>query len=71
MTVSYDNSKAVLDGIKAASTRSASDLPESWLGLLLQRAEDDPDFDLVQVAREAEATASPPAPASPRRRACC
>lgn len=55
MTVSYDNSKAIFDGIKAAGIRSASALPETWLGLLLQRAEDDPEFDLVQVAKEEEA----------------
>lgn len=55
MTVSYENSKTIFDGIKAAGIRSASALPETWLGLLLQRAEDDPDFALVQVAREEEA----------------
>ena len=32
-----------------------SALPETWLGLLLQRAEDDPDMQLVQVAKEEEA----------------
>ena len=55
MTVSYDNSKAVFEGIKAAGIRSVSALPETWLGLLLQRAEDDPDVSLIQVAREEEA----------------
>jgi sulfopyruvate decarboxylase subunit alpha len=55
MTVSYENSKTIFDGIKAAGIHSASALPETWLGLLLQRAEDDPDFALVQVAREEEA----------------
>ena len=55
MTVSYDNSKAVFDGIKAAGIRSVSALPETWLGLLLQRCEDDPDIDLIQVAKEEEA----------------
>ncbi len=55
MTVSYENSKAVFDGIKAAGIRSISALPETWLGLLLQRAEDDPEVDLIQVAKEEEA----------------
>ena len=55
MTVSYDNSKAVYEGIKAAGVRSISALPETWLGLLLQRAEDDPEMTLVQVAKEEEA----------------
>ena len=35
MTVSYENSKAIVDGIKAAGIRSVSALPETWLGLLL------------------------------------
>ena len=55
MTVSYDNSKIIFDGIKAADIKSVSALPETWLGLLLQRAEDDPDIQLVQVAKEEEA----------------
>ena len=55
MTVSYENSKAVFDGIKAAGIRSISALPETWLGLLLQRAEDDPEVELIQVAKEEEA----------------
>lgn len=55
MTVSYDNSKAVFEGIKAAGIRSISALPETWLGLLLQRAETDPDVKLIQVAKEEEA----------------
>lgn len=55
VTVSYDNSKIVYEGIKAAGITSVSALPETWLGLLLQRAEDDPDMRLVQVAKEEEA----------------
>ncbi len=55
MTVSYENSKVVFDGIKSAGIKSVSALPETWLGLLLQRAEDDPDIELVQVAKEEEA----------------
>ncbi len=55
MTVSYDNSKTIFEGIKAAGIRSVSALPETWLGLLLQRAEADPDITLIQVAKEEEA----------------
>lgn len=55
MPVSYENSRIVFDGIKAAGVRSISALPETWLGLLLQRAEDDPEVDLLQVAKEEEA----------------
>ena len=55
MTVSYENSKAVYAGIKSAGIRSISALPETWLGLLLQRAEDDPEMQLIQVAKEEEA----------------
>lgn len=55
MTVSNENSKAIFDGIKAAGIRSLSALPETWLGLLLQRAEDDPEVSLIQVAKEEEA----------------
>lgn len=55
MPVSYENSRIVFDSIKAAGVRSISALPETWLGLLLQRAEDDPEMDLLQVAKEEEA----------------
>jgi sulfopyruvate decarboxylase subunit alpha len=55
MTVSYDNSKAVFQGIKDAGVTSVSALPETWLGLLLQQAERDPDMRLIQVAKEEEA----------------
>lgn len=55
MPVSYENSKVIFQGIKDAGIRSISALPETWLGLLLQRAEDDPEMDLIQVAKEEEA----------------
>jgi len=55
MPVSYENSKIVFEGIKSAGIRSVSALPETWLGLLLQRADDDPDVQLIQVAKEEEA----------------
>lgn len=55
MTVSYENSKRVFQGIKDAGITSLSAMPETWLGLLLQRAEKDPDVTLIQVAKEEEA----------------
>ena len=55
MSVSYENSKAVFQGIKDAGITSLSALPETWLGLLLQQAEKDPDIRLIQVAKEEEA----------------
>lgn len=55
MAVSYENSRIVFDGIKAAGVRSLSALPETWLGILMQCAENDPEVDLVQVAKEEEA----------------
>jgi sulfopyruvate decarboxylase subunit alpha len=55
MTVSYENSKVIFQGLKAAGITSLSALPETWLGLLLQQAERDPDVTLIQVAKEEEA----------------
>jgi hypothetical protein len=55
MAVSYENSKVIFQGIKAAGIRSLSALPETWFGLLLQQAERDPDVTLIQVAKEEEA----------------
>jgi len=55
MPVSYENSKTIYRGIRDAGVRSISALPETWLGLLLQRAEDDPEMSLIQVAKEEEA----------------
>src|SRR3954471_20369505 len=55
MSVSYENSKGVFQGIKDAGITPLSALPETWLGLLLQEAERDPDITLIQVAKEEEA----------------
>ena len=55
MTVSYENSKTIFAGIKSAQIKSISALPETWLGPLLQRAEDDEEVQLIQVAKEEEA----------------
>ena len=55
MTVSRDNSKAVYQGIKDSGIRFITALPETWLVYLLQMAEDDPEMELVEVAKEEEA----------------
>src|SRR5438552_18780552 len=55
MTVSYEHSKVVFQGLKDAGITSLSAMPETWLGLLLHQAERDPDVRLIQVAKEEEA----------------
>jgi sulfopyruvate decarboxylase subunit alpha len=55
VSVSYEHSKVVFQGIKNAGITSISALPETWLGLLLQHAERDPVVKLIQVAKEEEA----------------
>ena len=55
MPVSIANSQLIFDALKACDVRLFSALPETWLGLLLQRAEDDPDMQLIQVAKAEEA----------------
>ena len=49
MTVSYENSKVIFQGLKAAGITSLYALPETWLGLLLQPAARAPDVALIQV----------------------
>jgi sulfopyruvate decarboxylase subunit alpha len=55
MTVSYEHSKAIFQGIKAAGIQSVSALPETWLGLVMHHVEKDPDLTFIQVAKEEEA----------------
>lgn len=55
MTVSLENSKAVVKGIKDAGVHFVTALPETWLVYLLQMIEDDPEMCLVEVAKEEEA----------------
>jgi sulfopyruvate decarboxylase subunit alpha len=55
MTVSNLKSRKIYEGIRAAGIRSVSALPETWLLHLLQRTADDPEIDLIEVAREEEA----------------
>ena len=54
MFVSYEGSKVVYGGIRAAGIRSISALPETWLIHLLEHAESDPEMQLIEVAREEE-----------------
>ena len=53
MSVSYENSKIVFQGIKDAGITSLSALPETWLGLLLQQF-DVYDFDADAAQHYAE-----------------
>lgn len=55
MTVSLENSKAVVKGIKDSGVRFVTALPETWLVYLLQSIEEDPEMCLVEVAKEEEA----------------
>ena len=55
LSVSYENSKLIIEGIKSVGVKSVSALPETWLVYLLQRLEDDPDVELMEVAKEEEA----------------
>jgi hypothetical protein len=47
MSVSYENSKIIFQGIKDASVASLPALPETWLGPLLQQPDRDPDVRLI------------------------
>lgn len=55
MTVSLENSKAVYQGIKDTGVRFLTALPETWLVYLLQLADNDPEMNLIEVAKEEEA----------------
>ena len=55
MSVSYEHSKSVYQGIKDAGITSLSALPETWLGCCCSTAERDPDMRLIEVAKEEEA----------------
>ena len=55
MTVSLENSKLIYQGIRDTGIDFITALPETWLVYLLQMADDDPQMQLVEVAREEEA----------------
>jgi len=54
MPVSVANSKVIYDCLKDAGVRLLSALPETWLVHLIRLAEDDPDVQLVRLAKEEE-----------------
>ncbi len=54
MPVSVANSTVIYDGLKDLGVRHVSALPETWLVHLIRMAEDDPDMQLVRLAKEEE-----------------
>ena len=54
MPVSVKNSQLVFDALKASGVRMFSALPETWLVHLMRMADDDPDVQLVRLAKEEE-----------------
>src|ERR1051325_3179375 len=54
MPVSAANSKVIYDGLKDVGVRIVSALPETWLVHLVRMADDDPDMQLVRLAKEEE-----------------
>jgi sulfopyruvate decarboxylase subunit alpha len=54
MPVSVANSKLVYASLKAAGVRLVSALPETWLVHLIRFSEEDPEMQLVRLAKEEE-----------------
>ena len=54
MPVSTTSSKVIYDSLKAVGVGLVSALPETWLVHLIRMAEDDPDMQLVRLAKEEE-----------------
>lgn len=54
MPVSIKNSQIIYDSLKAAGIEIISALPETWLVHLIRMAEEDPDMQLVRLAKEEE-----------------
>lgn len=54
MPVSVANSAVVYRALKSCGVRLCSALPETWLVHLIRMAEDDPDMQLVRLAKEEE-----------------
>jgi sulfopyruvate decarboxylase subunit alpha len=54
MPVSIANSKIIYEALKACGVRVVSALPETWLVHLIRMAEDDPEMQLVRLAKEEE-----------------
>lgn len=54
MPVSENNSRLIYQALKASGVRLLSALPETWLVHLIRMAEDDPEMQLVRLAKEEE-----------------
>lgn len=54
MPVSENNSRLIYEALKASGVRLLSALPETWLVHLIRMAEDDPEMQLVRLAKEEE-----------------
>ena len=54
MPVSVTNSQLIYDSLKACDIRLLSALSETWLVHLIRMADDDPDVQLVRLAKEEE-----------------
>src|SRR5678809_1477832 len=54
MPVSVSSSKLIYDCLKDVGVRIVSALPETWLVHLIRLAEEDPDIQLVRLAKEEE-----------------
>src|SRR5712675_3590382 len=52
--VSTTSSRLIYDALKACDIRLLSALPETWLVHLIRMADDDPDVQLVRLAKEEE-----------------
>ncbi|GHO83983.1 thiamine pyrophosphate-binding protein [Dictyobacter formicarum] len=55
MPVSVSNSKLIYNALKACDVKIISALPETWLVHLIRMADEDPDMQLVRIAKEEEA----------------
>jgi sulfopyruvate decarboxylase subunit alpha len=54
MPVSVTNSQLIYDSLKACDIRLLSALPETWLVHLIRMADEDPEVQLVRLAKEEE-----------------
>ena len=54
MPVSTSSSRLIYDSLKAAGVRLMSALPETWLVHLIRKAEEDPEVQLIRLAKEEE-----------------
>lgn len=54
MPVSLASSKVIFDSLKRCNVKLLSALPETWLVHLIRMADDDPETNLVRLAKEEE-----------------